>query len=186
MGMGVSVGISAYRQIAIAIARHCLKGEGFIDDREDEEGLEDGDEEEGVTSRDHILDLQAGHGSHVAGMIYARAILEAPGEVASVRQQYRNASEAWHRLLQFPSTLGVLIRKRVWQSQDQDRQYAKWKRMRTFNIYQPLERIVGTGAQFRGIQELVIKAIMRSESPIVSVMGTGAGKSLLFMLPAMC
>ena len=27
---------------------------------------------------------------------------------------------------------------------------------------------------------------MRGESPIVSVMGTGAGKSLLFMLPAMC
>lgn len=32
----------------------------------------------------------------------------------------------------------------------------------------------------------MIQAILRGESPIVSVMGTGAGKSLLFMLPAMC
>ena len=118
IGMGVKVGISVYRQMAIAIARHCLKGEGMVDDRDDEEDIED-DNDNGH-SQDHILDLQAGHGSHVAGMIYARAILEAPGEVASIRQQYRNASEAWHRLLQFPSTLGVLVRKRAWESQDQD------------------------------------------------------------------
>ena len=190
IGLGVKVGISVYRQMAIAIARHYLKGEGFVDDRDDEEGLEDGEEdgpeEDGPNGQNHVLDLQAGHGSHVAGMIYARAILEAPGEVASIRQQYRHASEAWHRLLQFPSTLGVLVRKRGWESQDQDRQYAKWKRMRTLNVHGPLERIIGVGAQFRGIQEPVVKAIMRGESPIVSVMGTGAGKSLLFMLPAMC
>ena len=123
MGIGVKVGVSAYRQMAIAIARHCLKGEGMVDDRDDEEDMEDDDDK--PHSQDHILDLQAGHGSHVAGMIYARAILEAPGEVASIRQQYRNASEAWHRLLQFPSTLGVLVRKRAWESQDQDGQYGK-------------------------------------------------------------
>jgi superfamily II DNA helicase RecQ len=184
IGMGVKVGISVYRQMAIAIARHCLKGEGMVDDRDDEEDIED--DNDNAHSQDHILDLQAGHGSHVAGMIYARAILEAPGEVASIRQQYRHASEAWHRLLQFPSTLGVLVKKRVWEADDQDGQFGKWKRMRTMNIYNPLERIVGVGGQFRGIQERVIKAIMRGESPIVSVMGTGAGKSLLFMLPAMC
>ena len=135
-------------------------------------------------SRDHILDLQAGYRSHVAGIIYARAVLEAPGEVASIRQQYRNASEVQHRLLQFLSTLEVLVKKRVQKSQDQNRQFAKQKRIRTINIYQPLERIVGVEAQFRGIQEPVIKAIIRGESPIVSVIRTGAGKSLLFILPA--
>lgn len=95
--LGVKVGISTYRQMAIAIARHCLKGEGFVDDRDDEEDMED--DNDSPRSPDHILDLQAGHGSYVSGMIYARAILEAPGEVASIRQQYRDASEAWHRLL---------------------------------------------------------------------------------------
>ena len=70
--------------MAIAIARRYLKGEGFIKDRENEKGLEDGDKEEGARP-DYILDLQAGHKSYVAGIIYARAILEAPGKVASIR-----------------------------------------------------------------------------------------------------
>ena len=121
--MGVKVGISIYRQMAIAIARRCLKGEGIVDDRDDEKDMEDDDGDS--PSHNYILDLQAGHGSHVAGMIYARVILEAPGEVASIRQQYRKASEAWHRLLQFPSTLKGLVRKRVWEVYEQDRQYAR-------------------------------------------------------------
>ena len=70
--------------MAIAIARRYLKGEGFIKDREDEEGLEDGDKKESARP-DHILDLQAGYRSYVAGIVYARAILEAPGKVANIR-----------------------------------------------------------------------------------------------------
>ena len=97
MGMGVKVGISVYRQMAIAIARRCLKEKRMVDDRDDKKDIEDDNGD--PPSHNYILDLQAGHGSYVAGMIYARAILEAPGEVASIRQQYRNASEAWHRLL---------------------------------------------------------------------------------------
>jgi superfamily II DNA helicase RecQ len=31
-----------------------------------------------------------------------------------------------------------------------------------------------------------MRAIMARESPVVAVMGTGGGKSLLFMLPAFC
>ena len=31
----------------------------------------------------------------------------------------------------------------------------------------------------------MIKAIIRGESPIISIIGIGAGKSLLFILPAM-
>lgn len=34
--MEVKLNISSYRQIAIAITRKYLKGEGFVDDREDE------------------------------------------------------------------------------------------------------------------------------------------------------
>ena len=54
-----------------------------MDNREDKEDIED--DNSYTPSRDYILDLQAGHGSYIAGMIYARAILEALGEVASVR-----------------------------------------------------------------------------------------------------
>ena len=31
---------------------------------------------------------------------------------------------------------------------------------------------------------MVIKAIIKGESPIINIIGIGAGKSLLFMLPA--
>jgi RecQ family ATP-dependent DNA helicase len=42
----------------------------------------------------------------------------------------------------------------------------------------------GDGAAFRGLQESVLRAIIKNKSPILVIMGTGAGKSLLFMLPA--
>ena len=186
IGMGVKLNISSYRQIAIAITRKYLKGEGFVEDKEDEDGLEDGDEDDEPRQRDSVYDLQSGHGSHIAGMIYARAILEVPGEVASMRQQYRVASEAWHQFIQFPSTLGGLKRKRVWDQDDHDVEFRRWRRLRRINVYDQLERLVGPQAQFRGVQEEAIKAITGGQSPILTVMGTGGGKSLLFMLPAAC
>ena len=54
-----------------------------MDNRENKEDIKDDNSD--TPSRDYILDLQAGHGSYIAGTIYARAILEAPGEVASIR-----------------------------------------------------------------------------------------------------
>src|SRR5260370_547511 len=65
--MGVKLNISSYRQIAIAMTRKYLKGEGFVEDREDKEGLEDGDEEEQSGQRDSAFDLQSGHGSYMGG-----------------------------------------------------------------------------------------------------------------------
>ncbi|KAG9241062.1 P-loop containing nucleoside triphosphate hydrolase protein, partial [Calycina marina] len=44
----------------------------------------------------------------------------------------------------------------------------------------------GDRAEFRGLQEPALRAIMKGKSPILVIMGTGAGKSLLFMLPAKC
>ena len=54
-----------------------------MDNREDEEDIED--DNSYTPSRNYILDLQAGYGSYIAGIINARAILEALGEVASIR-----------------------------------------------------------------------------------------------------
>jgi len=60
IGMGVRSNISSYRQIAIAITRKYLKEEGFMEDREDEDGLEDGDEEERGRQRDSVLICRVG------------------------------------------------------------------------------------------------------------------------------
>ncbi|PVI04177.1 hypothetical protein DM02DRAFT_640075 [Periconia macrospinosa] len=45
-------------------------------------------------------------------------------------------------------------------------------------------RIVREQAAFRSVQKPALQAIMRQESPVVAIMGTAAGKSILFMLPA--
>jgi superfamily II DNA helicase RecQ len=47
-----------------------------------------------------------------------------------------------------------------------------------------LKRMIGDSAEFRGVQEAAIVAITAGESPVVAVMPTSGGKSLLFMLPA--
>jgi superfamily II DNA helicase RecQ len=47
-----------------------------------------------------------------------------------------------------------------------------------------LKRIIGIEAEFRGVQREAIDAITAGESPVVAVMPTGGGKSLLFILPA--
>jgi superfamily II DNA helicase RecQ len=51
--------------------------------------------------RSAIADMQAGHTVHVAGMIYARGIIEQAGAVADRRQQFRTLSTDWHRFLGF-------------------------------------------------------------------------------------
>jgi superfamily II DNA helicase RecQ len=43
---------------------------------------------------------------------------------------------------------------------------------------------MGKEARFRSVQEQAIQAIQAGVSPVVAVMATGGGKSVLFMLPA--
>jgi superfamily II DNA helicase RecQ len=77
--------------------------------------------------------------------------------------------------------------KRKQQADDDDMQEvrrARWKRLREVDIYEELKQMLGEQAKFRGLQELVLKAIIRNESLIIVIIGTGASKSLLFQLLA--
>jgi superfamily II DNA helicase RecQ len=56
--------------------------------------------------------------------------------------------------------------------------------LRDVDIKEELKHMLGKQAKFQGLQELALKAIIRGESPILVIIGTGAGKSLLFQLPA--
>lgn len=60
----------------------------------------------------------------------------------------------------------------------------RWKRVRHMDMQMPLETMMGPQAQFRGVQDDSIRAIVRGHGPIVTIMGTGRGQSWLFMLPA--
>jgi superfamily II DNA helicase RecQ len=57
---------------------------------------------------------------------------------------------------------------------------ARWKQLQTVDIQEELKQMLGDEAEFRGLQKLALEAIMKNKSPILVVMGTGAGKSLLF------
>jgi hypothetical protein len=62
--IGVKLHISAWRQISIAMSRRYCREHAFP------EPGQEGDQEEDDLDQDNPWDLQSGHGSHVAGMIY--------------------------------------------------------------------------------------------------------------------
>jgi superfamily II DNA helicase RecQ len=60
----------------------------------------------------------------------------------------------------------------------------RWQ-LRQTEMGQALQRMMGDERyRFRGVQQQAIQAIQHGVSPVVVVMPTGGGKSLLFMLPA--
>ena len=65
-------------------------------------------------------------------------------------------------------------------------QFRQFKQMCHVNIHRKLKELMGENAEFRGLQEKAVHAIMTGQSPIVSIMATGEGKSMLFMLLAYC
>ncbi|KAF2187528.1 P-loop containing nucleoside triphosphate hydrolase protein, partial [Zopfia rhizophila CBS 207.26] len=80
---------------------------------------------------------------------------------------------------------GRTKRKRApFESEAEEGRIERWQRLRKMNAAVQLKRMMGKEAVFRGVQEEAITAITAGESPVVAVMPTGAGKSLLFMLPA--
>ena len=188
--MGVDgFNISSYRQIAIAISRRYCREDRFEEEKSKLEEGEDWDEDN--ADGDDPWDLQAGHGTHIAGMIYARELMEGDNSIISRREKFRRVSHVWHCFLGFPSAhqgvgmSGRAKRKRqVYEEEMQDAQLARWKRLRGVDIQRELEQMLGSEARFRGLQEPVLQAIMKHQSPIVAVMGTGVGKTLCFQLPA--
>jgi superfamily II DNA helicase RecQ len=77
--------------------------------------------------------------------------------------------------------LGVNCKRK--QQADDDMQeicQARWKRLQEVDIKEELKHMLGEQAKFQGLQKPTLKAIMRNESLILVVIGTGAGKSLLF------
>jgi hypothetical protein len=175
---------AGYREIAIGISRRFLRGSTAFqaDKGEEKEGNED-------TAEASIADEQAGHTSHVAGLVYARGIMEQAGAVADKRQQFRASSTDWHRFLGFQADVddGTKSRKRKrapFESEADKARIDRWQRLRKIDGSKQLKRMMDNSAEFRGVQEAAIKAITAGESPVVAVMPTGGGKSLLFMLPA--
>jgi hypothetical protein len=185
LGLGQILTIQSYRHIAIAISRKYLATPYHFFDDGDPLDRTDPDEK-----ADDILDLQSAHCSAVAAGIYARSIHERPGETWTQRQRFRQASILWHELLGFASVrrdeLAPTGTKHHLPFRDelQRAHYERWERLRTTNPLLQLQSLLGPQASFRPLQLQVVTAIAQGASPILAVMPTAGGKSLLFLLPA--
>ncbi|KAM6513757.1 hypothetical protein FALCPG4_014975 [Fusarium falciforme] len=191
---GQKLNISSWRHISTAIGRRYFRNASTAHTRLLREADSDDSDSDSDDDGDSPYDLQAGHGSKIAGLIYGRLVTEGAFETNERRVNFRYISEEWHRLLGFPSAMGgfgeVLKpgRKRknasIHHEALQELQLKRWKLRRRINIDRELTRLYGEQATFRGVQREALEAIMMNKSPIVVVMGTGGGKSLGFMLPA--
>nr|GEZ17793.1 RecQ helicase L2 [Tanacetum cinerariifolium] len=184
IGLGLELTIPAYREIAIGISRRFLRKSTAFRTEEGEEN--EAWEEE--NSEGNTADLQAGHTAHIAGMVYARGIMELAGVVADRRQQFRASSTDWHRFLGFQADGeddNPRKRKRApFECEADEARVDRWARLRKMDTAAQLQRMMGKTAEFRGVQKEAIEAIVAGRSHVVAVMPTGAGKSMLFMLPA--
>ncbi|KAL0764703.1 hypothetical protein CaCOL14_012793 [Colletotrichum acutatum] len=198
--LGNKLNVSMWRHFAIAIANRFLN-EAF--GRWDPgKGREEEEEEEDELG-DSPWDLQAGHGTRIAGMIYARLLVQLGSGVAAKQQQFRKVSCQWHRFLGFgaedrasgwdggssgSSSSSVSKRKvELYDGVRLEARLRRFARLRQVDMVGRLRQMTGNdAAAFRGNQEKAIRAIVNGHSPIVQVLGTGGGKSLSFMLPAFC
>lgn len=187
--VGQRITISAWRQIAVAIARRYIGG-AFGDDETG--GPDDEEDADPGMADDDPADLQLGHGSWVAGMIYARELQQATFGIAKLRDKFRAISRSLHRVFGFgdedrkAAVCGSKRRKEPYESARDAERARRFRMMRMANIGASLRSMMGPGAEFRGQQEKVIQSIMQDAGPFIQITGTGGGKSLSFMLPAYC
>ena len=194
------IGIQAYRDIAIGISRRWMRPSSqFASDvREERKAAQtvlDADAEEHIDEAqwlEHIADLQAAHSLHVAGIVYGRGIMEQAGTTAHRQCIFRLSSTDWHRFLGFASadnspktSPNPYKRKRApWEEKADDSQIMRRHRLNTIDITQTLRQITGQETiQFRRVQAAALQAIQDGESPVLAVIRTDRGKSILFMLP---
>lgn len=103
---GQALNLHAYRDIAIRISRKFIRPSSqFPENRQEGQDPIDHKEESNEPEDwlGQIADFQAGHSAHVAGMIYARGIMEQSGVAHDRREKYRVSSTDWHRFLGFIS-----------------------------------------------------------------------------------
>ncbi|KAK4170629.1 hypothetical protein QBC36DRAFT_226075, partial [Triangularia setosa] len=190
--MGEKLGIMVWRHAVKAIYRRYIKDKSIIDiiDHADttDGGGEPDDHNSGAGDPFHG---QSGHGAGVGEGIYGRSVGESLYSTEARRLGFRRVSREWHAFLMFDSVLQEVGKKKTSRLQDVESQATieenrRWKLMRQIDIREQLQQILGQEAAFRGVQEPALQAIMKQESPVVVVMGTGGGKSMLFMLPARC
>jgi superfamily II DNA helicase RecQ len=170
--------VQDYRHIAIAIDRVHVRG--LTGDMEPQE--------------DDPHDAMANHGSVIAGQAYGidRAMLR--GLNTRSIAAFRGVADRWHQFLRLNSWRRLDGRKR--QADDSPTDATPGMKRRRVEqqagtpdfertLQEAMDTFIGPGATFRSPQQREgLLAVLQGESPLVVILPTGGGKSLLFMLPA--
>ena len=195
--MGVKIGILAWRHATKAIFRRYM-GSNSAETKqvvETDDMMEDGEvgiRADAVDAMDQASAKQTGHGVLMGDGIYGRGIQESAFSRPGDRGLFRRVSRAWHGFLMMPSSMGEAVDGTAHMSLQKMMQGAgevarmRWQRTRRVDAQKELREMMGENAEFRSVQERALRAIMQQQTPVVVIMGTGAGKSVLFMLPARC
>jgi superfamily II DNA helicase RecQ len=182
--------VASWRHIAIAMSRRHGDRDALIAEPSDapvdpDEYLDDEEDD------DYWFSKQAGHSKHISHMIYARALTENRLSKASDRQQFRRCSVAFHKLLGFRSTQVGLAPKTsakrkssTIESVSSETTFKKFKDLYQLDLDAQLRLLLGNEATFRPHQREILQRIACNESSLTVVLGTSAGKSLLFQLLA--
>ena len=198
---GVRIGVARYRPIAIEMGRR-IRGlamkqlESQIEDDYDEDDNVDIDPVTGEPvdcggSWNIVWDLQSTHGTRIARQHYAVNI-GYPGKLQpEMVATFREISRLWHQFLEHEASPGLGTKRKggQWQALA-----AKKARKAEAEPADPeaemaagLRKLLGPDATWRTEKQAecmrTIMALKHGQSAI-NVLPTGAGKSILFMLPA--
>lgn len=200
-----SLGISSWRHIAVAIGRRFIRdtsiiSQGLFSDAVGEDSDSDASDQEVHGEKETAVTSQTGHTAQTNAMVYGRGINEHSFETSSRHSAFRELSKEWHFLLGMPSALRTVAtfvvkgKKRTGTSLDLDRfeqlQKSRFKQLRAIHLQSELNRLMGGRhsaspvSSFKKGQYEVLSSIMQQQHPVVAVMPTAGGKSLLFQLPA--
>jgi superfamily II DNA helicase RecQ len=182
IGMGVELTSAVYRQCAVAIADKYIAGiwQNVRTQRtKGEDGMQEASDA-GNRAID-VLAQQAGHQTAIRGNIYGRGMDEGTTESRTAIWHFEAASAAWAQFQGFVPESN----KRAREEDPLSMAVKRWKAAKSKDQLSTLQQIVGHAeAEFRGVQKEAMEAIMQGKSPVMVVMGTGGGKSMMFTIPA--
>lgn len=192
--MGVTMNISSYRHVAIAIARRWLNitvhSKADIENNFDDLQIDHDDKHDNDTLHDDIWDLQAGHTTQTALRVYARNVNENMASDQATMDKYYAISTMWHDFMFLSSSSKS---NPIFRNMNLLEETLKNQRINRFNSLQrflssPLDMLRyylrSESATFRGNQLETITEIVKGTQCILQIAGTGVGKSISFMLPA--
>ena len=197
--IGVRLDVRSWRQIAAGIAIKKFAGAGykFEADGEDE-GEGEGEYEvdgsgEGRGSMPEAFHWQASHTPRVGNRVYGGTVNFREGLTDAGLQEYLCISQMWHRFLadseprrkhgrgRSDGASQVPLAKRLARRDPRPRCRQQWS-MAEARI--ALEQMYGPGAKYKTAkQEEAVRVVVSGLTPVIVVLGTGEGKSLLYMLP---